>query len=110
MGLTLEKMVDAESPQVPYFTSTVPFEETKVGFMSGRRMFNNVGIGGGTMKEQQALLTFPAILDATRCVLTRVVQSAHDSRINSVKAIKIAPYGFITTSLDKSVKVWTQEG
>ena len=48
----------------------------------------------------------PPMLDAKRCIEIREVK-AHKLPINSVKEIKCSPYGFMTTSMDKHVKLWS---
>jgi|LakMenEpi03Aug12_release.lakeMendotaPanAssembly.Ray.scaffolds.fasta_scaffold4238961_1 hypothetical protein len=46
----------------------------------------------------------------SKCVLIRVVSRAHKERINSIRPIKIEPFGFISTGNDKFVKVWSEVG
>jgi len=50
------------------------------------------------------------ILDASRCILTHVIAQAHTDKVNSIQPIRVAPFGFVSTSADKHVKVWSEEG
>jgi hypothetical protein len=109
-GLTLEKMAEPDSEFAPFFKQARPYHETKIGFMASRRLFNGVSGLGVSMKEQAFLQKLPTVIDASKCVLTKVIKNAHRMRINSIKAINVDPFGFISTSQDKHVKLWTEEG
>lgn len=78
--------------------------------MASRRLFNGVSGLGCSMKEQASNQKLPTIVDVTKTVLKKIIKDAHRMRINSIKSIKVHPFGFISTSNDKHVKVWTQEG
>eukprot|EP00347_Sterkiella_histriomuscorum_P016786 403351858 len=58
-----------------------------------------------TAKEQK----LPPILDAKQCIQIKEYKG-HKLNINSVKEIQCAPYGFMTTSMDKHVKIWSLFG
>ena len=49
------------------------------------------------------------MLDAKQCVQIREWK-AHKLAMNSVREIECHPFGFITTSQDKHVKVWSTWG
>jgi hypothetical protein len=110
MGKTIEKMAEPDSEFAPFFKQARPYHETKIGFMASRRLFNGVSGLGVSMKEQAFSQKLPTVVDITKTVLTKIIKDAHRMRINSIKAINVHPFGFISTSQDKHVKVWTQEG
>jgi hypothetical protein len=76
-GLTIEKMAESDSPCAPFFKQARAYHETKIGFMASRRLFNGVGGLGVSMREQAFLLKQPNIIDASKCVLTKVIMNAH---------------------------------
>lgn len=48
-------------------------------------------------------------MDASKCVLIQMIR-ASKSRVNSLRQICVKPFGYISTSMDKMVKIWTELG
>ena len=104
-------MQDIRNHEKPPYLKKIPgYSDSKVGFMPGRRMDAKAGSLAISLHEIAKKQQMPPLLLASKSIRAKVIYDAHKGKINSIRRINVAPFGYVTCGLDKFVRMWSQWG
>jgi len=93
----------------PVALSKVPSMTTKLSYNAKRKQKIDASNVAPSHLQQAKERRLPPMLDAKQCVQHYEVRG-HKQALNSLREIRCSPFGFISTGMDKHVKVWSLFG